>query len=668
MYQKINHSPSWNLLTQQKSSQLLSSSNVQAQNSPEHLTQDRREEEAFRQDNLSVSRLQLKAESGTISSQEQGELKVLQAKMNDFWVQKRETASQFGHNIADISVSSPHRSAIQAKLTIGEPGDKYEQEADSVAAEVVNRINSPQFEQQQAVQRQSELESEEDELQAKLQTKIQREVIPEEEELQASMLQRREATGGSMASTDLESAINSARGGGQSLDPGLQESMGQAMGADFSGVKIHTDSQSDWLNQSIQARAFTTGQDVFFRQGEYNPGSRGGQELIAHELTHVVQQTGASSRPQKKETVSRRITSVARDKSIPPIQRYSEVNDPQVGLVQISDSQEFFKPKGAERELWAKEENIQIAASTMSINKNGILTVEAGESKKFGGNTYHRVVVKDRDNPTEAIAKTENKKEKQQQSPQEMGANNPFDSIIEWLHSKENLSLSLKQLIDSSVKELKNPYEVRSYANGAFAAIRIQQDLKIQEEIDKQGDDSPAPIGKFIQFLNDWRNRINSVNSEDGHKFNFMVTECGGFSGMVMPGKDSTQEEATVGNKMKVDNLNDIPGPWQKHYAAVIMTDKDDRITLESAAGMDKWWFEMYGNQKPDQTFIVKTLLAKLNIGIEKSEKDSKKAAAYVKAVLNKNQEEITKTGSQLEQPLKQKLDEFLSNANSIVK
>jgi hypothetical protein len=70
--------------------------------------------------------------------------------------------------------------------------------------------------------------------------------------------------------------------------------MGQAMGADFSGVKVHTDSQSDQLNQSIQAKAFTTGQDVFFRQGAYDPGSREGQELIAHELTHVVQQNGSA--------------------------------------------------------------------------------------------------------------------------------------------------------------------------------------------------------------------------------------------------------------------------------------------------------------------------------------------------------------------------------------
>ena len=70
--------------------------------------------------------------------------------------------------------------------------------------------------------------------------------------------------------------------------------MGKAMGADFSGVKVHTDSQADQLNQSIQAKAFTTGQDVFFRQGTYQPGSKDGQELIAHELTHVVQQNGGT--------------------------------------------------------------------------------------------------------------------------------------------------------------------------------------------------------------------------------------------------------------------------------------------------------------------------------------------------------------------------------------
>jgi hypothetical protein len=179
-------------------------------------------------------------------------------------------------------------SMIQAKLNIGEPNDKYEQEADATASKVVQQINSST--QDQSVQKQEAME-EEEELQMKPIPSIQREEMEEEEELQMkSLVQRRENFGGGEASTDLESSIQSARSSGQPLDASLQAKMGQAMGADFSGVKVHTDSQSDQLNKSIQAKAFTTGQDVFFRQGAYEPSSRGGQELIAHELTHVVQQ------------------------------------------------------------------------------------------------------------------------------------------------------------------------------------------------------------------------------------------------------------------------------------------------------------------------------------------------------------------------------------------
>ncbi len=220
--------------------------------------------------------------------------------------------------------ATPYSLPVQAKLTIGEPGDKYEQEADRVASQVVKQINSPeaaQSTQGQSVQRQEEPVEElqrqpsiSDLQRSPLPLEVQREAMPAEEELQAkSILQRREAIAGGEATNDLDTAINSARGGGQPLDAGLQRSMGQAMGADFSGVKVHTDAQSDELNQSIQAKAFTTGQDVFFRQGEYNPGSRGGQELIAHELTHVVQQS--------IQAKSKKANSVGIVQRVPIIQR-----------------------------------------------------------------------------------------------------------------------------------------------------------------------------------------------------------------------------------------------------------------------------------------------------------------------------------------------------------
>ncbi|WP_434686369.1 eCIS core domain-containing protein [Pseudanabaena minima] len=178
---------------------------------------------------------------------------------------------------------------IQTKLNIGEPNDKYEQEADRTAKQVVQQINSPL--QAKSIQRE---EIPEEDLQMKPTiSAIQREEVPDAEELQMkSLVQKYENIGGGEASTNLESSIQQARGSGQPLDTGLQEKMGQAMGANFSGVKVHADSKSNQLNKSIQAKAFTTGQDLFFSQGTYDPNSRGGQELIAHELTHVVQQNG----------------------------------------------------------------------------------------------------------------------------------------------------------------------------------------------------------------------------------------------------------------------------------------------------------------------------------------------------------------------------------------
>jgi hypothetical protein len=87
-----------------------------------------------------------------------------------------------------------------------------------------------------------------------------------------------------------EARINGERGNGMSLDNAIQAKMGAATGHDFSGVRVHTSPESHALNEQLSAKAFTTGQDIFFRAGEYNPGSSGGQELLAHELTHVVQQ------------------------------------------------------------------------------------------------------------------------------------------------------------------------------------------------------------------------------------------------------------------------------------------------------------------------------------------------------------------------------------------
>lgn len=97
---------------------------------------------------------------------------------------------------------------------------------------------------------------------------------------------------------DVERAIEGSRRSGHALDSGVKASLGEALNADFSDVRVHTGADADALNRSLSARAFTTGQDIYFRQGEYNPGSAGGRELLAHELTHVVQQNPAVVHPK----------------------------------------------------------------------------------------------------------------------------------------------------------------------------------------------------------------------------------------------------------------------------------------------------------------------------------------------------------------------------------
>jgi hypothetical protein len=99
--------------------------------------------------------------------------------------------------------------------------------------------------------------------------------------------------------------INRERGGGQQLEEGLREQMESTFGYDLSGVRVHASPEADGLSEEMGAKAFTTGQDIFFRQDAYDPHSSGGQELIAHELTHVVQQgTGAVRNDSNGMTVN----------------------------------------------------------------------------------------------------------------------------------------------------------------------------------------------------------------------------------------------------------------------------------------------------------------------------------------------------------------------------
>jgi hypothetical protein len=221
---------------------------------------------------------------------------------------------------------------IQTKLAVGPANDAYEQEADRVADQVMAMPDTAQRQEEEELQmkpdflqRQEEAEEEEEVLQPKREDILQRQE-EEEEELQAKpdflqrqeeaeeeeemlqpkrdVIQRKGMDGGFDVGGDLEDNIRSAKGGGHSLPDTTRDFFESRFDRDFSSVRVHSDSQSDSVNRSIQAKAFTSGQDIFFKSGEYDPGNSGGQRLLAHELTHVVQQNGNALQrksPQEKK-------------------------------------------------------------------------------------------------------------------------------------------------------------------------------------------------------------------------------------------------------------------------------------------------------------------------------------------------------------------------------
>jgi len=95
-------------------------------------------------------------------------------------------------------------------------------------------------------------------------------------------------------SSALPKRIGAKRGGGQPLEATVRRGMEGVFGVDFSPVRVHADAEADLLNRGVAAVAFTVGSDIFFRAGFYQPRAPAGQHLLAHELTHVVQQRSGS--------------------------------------------------------------------------------------------------------------------------------------------------------------------------------------------------------------------------------------------------------------------------------------------------------------------------------------------------------------------------------------
>jgi hypothetical protein len=169
---------------------------------------------------------------------------------------------------------SPVKLSISFKLQVNQLDDPYEREADAAAEKVVQRRAAPVGLSGSGVQRKcAHCEAEE------------------------KRIQKKGAGGdGKDAGATLETDLANSQGKGAPLPDKVNAEMSAAFGVDLSGVSIHTDGMSARMNKDLNAHAFTHGNDIYFNSGKYDPESSTGKFLLAHELTHVIQQNGGIGR------------------------------------------------------------------------------------------------------------------------------------------------------------------------------------------------------------------------------------------------------------------------------------------------------------------------------------------------------------------------------------
>jgi len=184
------------------------------------------------------------------------------------------------------------RFGIQAKLKVGEPNDRFEREAHRIADTVLRMgspLHPPIIQRLPSTANDGAQREEEEDIQT-----LQR----QEEEEEVQLLQRRSPSTVPPVPPGFASRLRSTEGHGHPLPPESRGFFESRFHQDFNSVRVHADGRAADLSRSINAQAFTRGSDIYFATGRFSPGSRSGTRLLAHELTHVVQQGKAGERPE----------------------------------------------------------------------------------------------------------------------------------------------------------------------------------------------------------------------------------------------------------------------------------------------------------------------------------------------------------------------------------
>jgi peptidoglycan hydrolase-like protein with peptidoglycan-binding domain len=175
---------------------------------------------------------------------------------------------------------------IQPKLTVNQPGDRFEQEADRVASEVMRMPDSQGTRRPPQIQR----------LCAECEEDLHRVELEKEEE--EKFFQAKAVPGHTLqVSPQVEAHIEGLRGGGQQLPTCIRNFFEPRFGRDFSSVRLHTGAGAAESARAVNARAYTVGKNIVLGAGELAPETNTGRSLLAHELVHTIQQAGSSEAP-----------------------------------------------------------------------------------------------------------------------------------------------------------------------------------------------------------------------------------------------------------------------------------------------------------------------------------------------------------------------------------
>ncbi|WP_175621861.1 eCIS core domain-containing protein [Chryseobacterium schmidteae] len=490
---------------------------------------------------------------------------------------------------------------IQKKRTVGSSNDSYEKEADHIADKVMKmpKSSSQTAHSGLSVQRKCSACEQEEKLQMK----------PVAESI-SPLAQRSSSENDGTVSNHVESQINSSEGGGNAMDSETKNFMENRFGTNFSDVKIHTGSYAVQMSKDLNAQAFAVGNDIYFNEGKYSPNSDKGKHLLAHELTHTIQQ-GNKIQTKTNNTIQRYIdgkgtvgSAIGNDYRIsddltmavkvgyPNHDFFAESGKAAIsniflaavgsGIRLVEESTNFNVSQGSNskslKKITPKNEQNSTSGSGMKISDDcgNSCAVVVGSNRR---DALHRDAMTGADDKTKAT------------TPSLMKAEIMKKMLNKWLTMPSTSATLKTEINDTLTRAGAKQLEINTSEAAYNAAIT---------EADKEakGDIYWSKLDEYGNIMMSFYNKMPETHREEVDKYlkinQYAAPQVG--QGYTMSSGGSNY----AGKRT-----------WNFHWGGVVMksNDQKDTVTLENYAvpgnvENDLWDFAMYGNaSKPGQTF-----------------------------------------------------------------